>query len=398
MLHLKILELEQEMNALLEHHIPLSQIGLVSCCFVIACSVEKFGSEPDGSGKYVIWTADGEVSGQPATDGPYIYYGTTDHKLAAVGRATGVIRWQSQTDAATAKTLYGANIVIAAGNVIFGDYSIYGFDQATGARRWVFNPQAQGIPGHAPGAYELSTDGSIVYAGSGSGHVYALNAADGALVWISAIAVDGQSSVFDPVIDGTTLYVTVRHFTNPITGAVVALSRNDGATIWSHVFPSEPPTSSGPVGKVVAFANAVLVANDNGRIYSLEKATGNTQWTIPRRPDVIGYDDLRPIILAGNILVAGSLAHYLTAYDPATGHQLWQADGGQGSAGNPLASDGVTVFEPYNSGTLGAFDVTTGAKRWVRSAPNSGWFTSYPLVTDAAVFAPSTRGLVAIQK
>jgi outer membrane protein assembly factor BamB len=300
--------------------------------------------------------------------------------------------------AATPNTLNGANIVLAGGNVIFGDYSLYGFDQVTGSRRWVFNPESQGIPGHGVGAYEQSTDGSTVYAGSGSGHVYAVNATDGSLVWLNALAVDGQSSVYDPVIDGALLYVTVRHFTNPITGAVVALNRSDGTTAWSHIFPSEVPTSSGPVGKAVPFGNTIIVANDDGKIYSLDKSTGKTQWVAPRRPDVIGYDDMRPIILAGNVLVAGTLAHYLTGYDPATGRQLWEVDGGQGSAGNPMASDGVTVFEPYNGGTLGAFDVATGVERWIRSAPNKGWFTSYPLVTDGAVFAPSTRGLVALRK
>lgn len=376
----------------------LDRLGVVVCALVTACNVQTFGSEPDGAGKTVLWTADGTVSGQPTTDGSYIYYGTTDHQIVSVSLDNGLLRWRSQTDAATPNTLNGANIVLAGGNVIFGDYSLYGFDQATGSRRWVFNPESQGIPGHGVGAYEQSTDGSTVYAGSGSGHVYAVNASDGTLVWLNALAVDNASSVYDPVIAGPLLYVTVRHFTNPITGAVVALNRSDGTIAWSHVFPSEAPTSSGPVGKAVFFENTIIVANDDGKIYSLDKTTGSTQWVAPRRPDVIGYDDMRPIILAGNVLVAGTLAHYLTGYDPATGRQLWEVDGGQGSAGNPMASDGVTVFEPYNGGTLGAFDVATGVKRWIRSAPNNGWFTSYPLVTDGAVFAPSTSGLVALKK
>jgi outer membrane protein assembly factor BamB len=391
-------EQEKMAIALVRDSISLGMIGLVGCILAAGCNVQTFGSEPDSNGNYVLWTAGGEVSGQPATDGPNIYYGTRDHQVVAVNRETGIVLWQSRTDAPTPKTLNGQNIVLAAGNVIFGDYSIYAFDPATGSRRWVFDPQAQGIPGYAPGAYEQSSDGLTLYAGSGSGHVYAINALDGTLVWINPLSVDGQTSVYDPVIDGAALYVTVRHFTNPITGAVVALDRNDGTIIWSHSFPSEAPTSSGPLGKVVPFASTIIVGKDDGKIYALDKSTGEIRWTAPRRPDVIGYDDLRPIVLAGNVLVAGSLAHYLTGYDPATGRQLWEVDGGEGSAGNPLASDGVTVFEPYNGGTLGAFDVTTGAKRWIRSAPGKGWFTSYPLVAEAEVFAPSTRGLVALKK
>jgi outer membrane protein assembly factor BamB len=318
--------------------------------------------------------------------------------LVAVNRETGTLRWQSRTDAATPTTLNGPVVVLAAGNVIFGDYARYAFDQATGGRRWVFNPQAQGIPGHAPGAYEHSSDGSTVYAGSGSGHVYAVNAVDGTLVWMSPLSVDGQTSVYDPVIDGAALYVTVRHFTNPITGAIVALNRNDGTVTWSHSFPPVAPTSSGPVGKVIPFGETVIVANDDGKIYALDKETGDTRWVAPRRPDVIGYDDLRFMVLAGDVLVAGSLSNYLTGYDPSTGRQLWEVDGGQGSAGNKLASDGITVFEPYVNGVLGAFDAATGSRRWLRSAPGGGHFTSYPLVIDAVIYAPSTQGLIALRK
>ena len=371
--------------------------GGILVCVLGACHVEKFGSEPDGDQR-ILWVAGGTVSGQPATDAARVYYGTTDHQLIAVDRSSGAVKWRSRTDARSPRTLNGANVVIAGGNVVFGDYVIYGFDQATGVRRWVFDPEAQGIPGHAAGAYKLATDGSTIYAGSGSGHVYALSAGDGSLIWVSALSVDGQTSVYDPVIDGETLYVTVRHFTNPITGFVAAINRIDGRTLWSHVFSADPPTSSGPVGKVVPFKNTVIVANDDGKIYWLDKTTGATKWTAPRRPDVIGYNDLRPLILAANVLVAGSLANYLTGYDPETGAQIWETNSGQGSVGSPLDTDGVTVFQPNASGTLGAFDAATGARRWIQSAPNKAWFTPYPLVTDAAVFAPSTGGLVALEK
>ena len=371
--------------------------GFLMCVVLGACDTKKFGSEPDGH-RRILWVAGGAVSGQPATDGDRVYYGTTDHQLIAVDRGSGLVQWRSHTDARSPKTLNGANVVIAAGNVVFGDYVIYAFDQATGVRRWVFDPEAQGIPGHAAGAYKQATDGSTIYAGSGSGHVYALNAGDGSLIWVSALSVDGQTSVYDPVIDGETLYVTVRHFTNPISGFVAAINRIDGTTLWSHVFPADPPTSSGPVGRVVPFKNTVIVANDDGKIYWLDKTTGATKWTAPRRPDVIGYNDLRPLILAANVLVAGSLANYLTGYDPETGTQIWETNSGQGSVGSPIATDGVTVFQPNASGTLGAFDAATGARRWIQSGPNEAWFTPYPLVTDAAVFAPSTGGLVALEK
>lgn len=369
---------------------------LIGCS---GCQTQKFGTEPSSHVTPVIWAALGSAVGQPAADSATVYFGTSDHHVIAVNRQRGTVKWDGMTDGQTPRTLNGQNVVLAAGNVIFGDYAVYAFDQITGARRWVFDPERQGSGGYAPGAYELSTDGRTIYAGSGSGYVYAINALDGTLFWVVPLATDGRSSVYDPVIDGNVVYLTVRHFTNPITGAVFALDRSSGAVRWSHVFqPSIPQAGSGPLDKVAVFGGFVIVSVDDGKIYALDRATGAVQWVAPRLGDVQGLDDARPIILVGGVLVAGSTALELTGYDAATGRLLWQTNGGQGASINSLAADGQTVYVPYNNGVLGAFEAQTGTQNWLRSAPNGGTFTPYPLAADEAIFAPSTTGLIALRK
>jgi outer membrane protein assembly factor BamB len=371
-----------------------ASLGLSFLCF--GCRVDSFGIEPPPSGDKVTWVAGGSANGQPAANGNTAFFGTTDHQLIAVYLQNGNVRWRARTVAATPNTLYGLNVILAGGGVVFGDYYIYCFDQLTGAKRWVFDPQAQGIEGYAAGAYELSTDGQTIYAGSGSGHVYAINASDGALVWINPLSVDGATSIFNPVIDGGMLYVTVRHFTNPTTGAITALNRSDGNVLWSHVFPSEAPTGSGPIGKVVVHGETVIASNDNGKIYAFDKLTGETKWIAPRRPDVLAYNDSRHLTIAGNVVVAGSDTNYLVGYDAVTGRQLWETDGGQGSSSFTITSNGTTVFVPYINGVLAAFDAKTGTRQWLRSAPDNGRFRPYPLALPAMILAPSNQGLVAI--
>lgn len=363
------------------------------------CEAGKFGAAPSSPSGAVIWVAPGSAIGQPAVDDTTVYFGTTDHHVIAVQRQTGAQRWTTTTGGRTPRTLNGQNVIVAAGNVIFGDYAIYAFDRATGAARWVFDPEKQGIAGYAPGAYELRSDGTTIYAGSGSGHAYAINAADGSLVWVTPLAVDGHSSVYDPVLDGNTVYVTVRHFTNPITGAVFALDRATGAVKWSHIFsPPTPETGSGPLDKVIVFGNTIIVSVDDGKIYWLNKITGLVEWTAPRLPDVTGLDDSRPIILVGTTLVAGSTTFEVTGYDAMTGRFLWQANGGQGASTNTLATYGDVVYVAYNNGVMGAFDAGTGTRRWIRSAPNGGLFTGYPFAAADAIFAPSTDDLVAMKE
>jgi outer membrane protein assembly factor BamB len=361
-----------------------------------ACQAQKFGTDPSKSD--ALWVAPGPAYGQPAADNTTIYFGTTDHRVIAADRKTGSIRWQARTDSVSVRTEFGLNVILSSGLVVFGDYYIYAFDQATGARKWVFNPERQGIPGYAAGAYEISSDAGVIYAGSGSGHAYAINAQDGSLRWVASLGADGNTSVYNPVLDAQTVYVIVRHFTNPITGAVVALDRQTGTVLWSYSFsPLTPQTGSDPV-RVVLFGNFVIASVSDGKIYAIDKTTHAETWVAPRLADVQGLEDTRPIILAGALVVAGSTALELTGYDASTGRQVWQVNGGQGSSSNPLATDGTVVYVPFFNGILGAFDASSGGQHWLRSAPNKGSFAPSPVIGSDGIFAPSSIGLVALPK
>lgn len=280
--------------------------------------------------------------------------------------------------------------------LVVPDYDVYAFDRATGNLKWRFDPAAQGAPGYAPGAYGIASDDSGIYTGSGSGHVYALDAPSGSLRWTATLAADSNSSVFDPIVDASTVYVRVTHFTNPLTGLVVAIDKATGAVRWSRSFSPTVPSAS-DVWSMSLYADELIAAVEDGTVRAVDKTTGVDRWTAPRLPGLTGRDDGRSLATVGDVIVAGSDALVVTGYDARTGAQLWQTNANQGSAISPISTDGRSAYVVFANGRLGAFDGTSGSIRWIASAP-SGYngFVAYPYATEGAVYAPSVTGLIAI--
>ena len=354
----------------------------------------------------VVWSVPAEGWGQPAADANTVYFGTKRHEVIAVDRSSGEIRWRSRTDGAGSRTLGGWNVILAGDLAVYGDDGLYAFERATGVRRWVFNPRAlspdpyHSILGAGASAHQIRTDGVRIYAGSTTGHAYAVNPQDGALLWIAYLANDENSQVYDPAVANGTVYFTVRHFTNPMTGELFALDAATGDVKWSHGFSAPPLTSSAPAGQAVPAADIVVSSNDNGKLYALDTATGAERWVAPRLPDVQAYDDFRPIVRVGNVIVSGSSSPLITGYDATTGEQLWATAVNQGSSINTLGADSEAAYVLFLNGRLGAYEAQTGEERWVLESP-AGFehsFNPIPLGESDAVFIPGETALYALRK
>lgn len=353
------------------------------------CSLTDPRREGPGSR---IWIAPPDAKWQPVVDDAAVYFKTREHMIFSVSRRTGVARWSAPTNVGGSWS-YGGNAVIVGDLVIFPDYWLFAFDRANGARRWRFAPEEQGVPGYGPGAYSIAADDSTVYAGSGSGQVYAVRATTGTARWTTTLASDSITSVFDPLIDASSVYVHVTHFTNPLTGEVVALDRRTGTVRWSRAFTPAVPAASN-ASDMTLYGDLVIVSLEDGTVRAIDKATGSDRWLAPRLADVAARDDLRPIVAAGNVIVAGSTTTHLTGYDANTGAMLWQVDPRQGSSIDPMATDGKSVYVVFSNGVLGAFEATTGLQRWLLESPS---VNAYPLATTTAVYAPSQSGLIALR-
>jgi outer membrane protein assembly factor BamB len=339
----------------------------------------------------VLWRADGQGFGAPTFDASTVYFVGRDHELVAVDKSTGDVRWRARS-LMFGEVTQGYSAVVTGGVVVLGDYNLHAFDRETGKLAWVFSPEA----GYGPGAFHLGTDGNVVFAGSPSGRLYAVDAATGRQRWSAVVWDDTKAAVFDPSVSQGVVYVCVRRNTTPTTGGVAAVDATTGTVLWRSAFPAKGPGhEAGCSPRAVVAGDVVVGATWDGTIHALDRRGGRLRWSAA--PATTGSPDYRPLVGAGSTVIAGSTTGNLIAFDAATGRQLWQSTARMGSVVYPLAVDRGQVYANH-AGQLAAFDLATGRVTWViGDRPRDARFTYAPASDGVRVYAGAHDGLFAIR-
>ena len=207
-------------------------------------------------------------------------YFQEDRQLVAAS-SPGVVQWRATapdeiTSAAIADD--GAIIAAASGASVVAIAS-------TGSRRWSFAPQG-GFAG------EIAVRGNLVYLGSGSGRLYALDASSGAPQWSydtgAAVAGGpvlnaagpiffGSDAIYALNSDGTLAWskALAKAVSSPLAsdgeGGVLApldddisaMLNSDGSSKWAT-------RSFGPVERAIVSASGVLYVATQGTIYAVK--------------------------------------------------------------------------------------------------------------------------------
>jgi len=265
----------------------------------------------------------GRVISSPLVLGDVVFVGSTDGALYAVNRADGMERWKFATQGPIASSPAEANGVVFISSL---DGNVYGVDAATGKERWRFATKgerrftAPGIHGaiprteHMPDPFDVfmsspAVMGGTVYIGSGDQHVYALDAATGALRWSFA------------------------------TGDVV------------H---SSPAVADG----------VVYIGSWDRNLYAIDATTGRERWRYTTGNDTVIYNQIgiasSPAVMDGRVFVGGRDGHF-HAVDARTGKLAWAHDNHGGwTIASPAVLDGTVYFATSDGTRFKALDARTG--------------------------------------
>lgn len=297
----------------------------------------------------------GRVISTPAIVGDAVYVGSTDGSLYAVARADGTLRWKFDTRGPIASSPAVAGGLVIVSSV---DGGIYAVDAASGTQRWVFRTKgerrftAPGIHGAIPRTERMPdpfdvflssptvVDG-VVYIGSGDQHVYALDAATGALKWSFA------------------------------TGDVVHAS---------------PAVADG----------LVYIGSWDRNLYALDAATGRERWRYTTGDDTTIYNQIglasSPAVSDGMVFVGGRDGHF-HAVDARTGAPKWTIDNNGGwTIASPAVHDGVVYFPTSDGRRFKAARAATGEIVFDLQMPTISF--SSPAVAGGVVYFGTSDGFL----
>ncbi|MEQ7005095.1 PQQ-binding-like beta-propeller repeat protein [Actinopolymorpha sp. B17G11] len=229
--------------------------------------IEAF--RPRATKRAVVWRARvGAAYRGPAfaSGGETVIVGSADHRLSALDAGSGRVRWRfSPDDPVLSSPLVasiggGEFVLFAAGR------RLHAVDTRTGRARWSADL-------HGFFAGRVACDGTRVYAGSGDGRAYALDAATGEQLW--SVSMTTRSDVY-----GRLLYGPWDDTVELLPGGLVLVSTVSSATALDAATGAAAWTVAGSHMYTPArlVDDSLLLVDERGKVHLVDPATGVARW------------------------------------------------------------------------------------------------------------------------
>ncbi len=201
------------------------------------------------------------------------------------------------------------------------DAVVSAFDLATGSRIWRADTKGENDDSTNVGG-GLAVEAGTLYAVNGLAELVAFEAAKGAERWRKTLAGPARSA---PAISEGRIFVVT------LDGKLVAMSAEDGRSLWTHQAASSTAVMLGQPAPAVA-EGLVVAGFGSGELAALRVETGSIAWTdslaaARGRSSLSDISTIRglPVIANGSVY-AISLGGLLVAIDLRSGRRLWERE------------------------------------------------------------------------
>jgi outer membrane protein assembly factor BamB len=320
----------------------------------------------------------------PASDGTRLY-ADVDRQIQAFDLSSGALLWSYRRPRGGPSAL-----VPRAGRLFFAGDTAVALDAATGRELWRYVADSSGQ------FCESDGDAEAFYFGTVNHRVYALRAADGALLWSRDLGPDWpyEGVVRGMTVSGDTVYAAVEHETGVNghigTAEIWALDRRTGAVHWT--FREGDGSDLRLFQSAVRVAGRVLLAVEFQRnvFIGVDRFTGREAWRIPGTAGIFAAQE--PPEVVNGVAYGVSEDGRAISFDPATGAIRWRTNGFTGAAYVAVCGSRVLV----NNLALRVLDSSNG--NLLASAYTDGELptTDFVIVGNRA-YTFTTQALVALE-
>jgi len=264
-------------------------------------SVARF----DG-GRQVWRIAAGQtISGGVGSDGKLVVVGTPKGEVLAFDAANGLELWKARV---SSEVLAAPAVSDGLAIVRSGDSRIFGFDAVDGKRRWVYQRSTPTLSLRSN--VGVVAAGAVTLAGFPGGKLVAIANNNGAAVWEVTVALPKGATELErvadvtgpPVVSGSTVCAAA------FQGRAACFDSHNGNTLWSR----EMSASAG----LDIDNRYVYVTDDKGAVHALDRNSGASIW----KQDKLALRSVsRPLALGAHVAVADyqGVVHLLRREDGA---------------------------------------------------------------------------------
>ncbi|MBF0461178.1 MAG: outer membrane protein assembly factor BamB [Magnetococcales bacterium] len=296
----------------------------------------------------VLWEVEAgdHVTGGVAVEGSRVFAGTKSGEMVALARDTGKELWRSELSAPVVSAPEAGN-----GKVLFLtlDSRTYALNSEDGKRLWTHStpPETLVIMGGAT----PTIDGRVAYVGYSSGDVFALSLENGVPLWVANLSVSGGGrSELDRLQDVSARVVTSREGDASATkrvyavnhqGRAVALQPRDGSKIWEHKLSA--------IRRPWLAGSQLFFSDMDGYVVALDAGNGLEMWRTRVSDGLL----TAPVVVGSKVLVADNRGRLMTL-EETTGRVVGM-DRGDAILADPVVVD-KSVFLWTNEGNLLRYD------------------------------------------
>jgi len=236
----------------------------------------------------------------------------------------------------------------------------------------------------------------IAYVGTVDGRVVAINSSTQSKQWDYTIT-PATTIYTTPIVDGDLVYI------GTYSGKILALNtlaRSQDLPFpqaryseWEWDCPIENAKSNAIVADLAMSEDALYVASSNGRVYSLDKGSGDENWKREDIPVLAEKLWTSPVI-QGNTLYVSTFDGYIYALSAETGELLdWSFESEAGFASSPVIYED-TIFLGSFDRYLYAVKIGGDAPMWKfpQEKPAGNWFWASPIINEGIVYAGCLDG------